>query len=97
MQYDVRECLLQLFAKIYPNSNDDCMFKISKLQSTLFNNRVMNCLVFTFRGIKQCSNNEWNVTSDYGSKWIIIRNLQMFRWASKVEYINKTCACHTVN
>ena len=28
MQYDAHECLLQLLAKIYPNINDDFMFKI---------------------------------------------------------------------
>ena len=37
MQYDAHECLLQLLAKIYPNINDDCMFKINKLESTLCN------------------------------------------------------------
>ena len=37
MQYDTHECLLQLLSKIYPNSNDDCMFKIIKLESTLCN------------------------------------------------------------
>ena len=37
MQYDAHECLLQLLAKIYPYINDDCMFKINKLQSTLCN------------------------------------------------------------
>ena len=35
MQYDAHECLLQLLASIYPNVNDDCMFKIDKLESTL--------------------------------------------------------------
>ena len=35
MQYDAHECLLQLLAKLYPNINDDCMFKINKLESTL--------------------------------------------------------------
>ena len=35
MQYDAHECLLQLLAKIYPNINDDCMFKINKLELTL--------------------------------------------------------------
>ena len=37
MQYDAHECLLQLLAKIYPNINDDGMFKINKLESTLCN------------------------------------------------------------
>ena len=37
MQYDAYECLLQLLAKIYPNINDDCMFKVNKLDSTLCN------------------------------------------------------------
>ena len=37
MQYDACECLLQLLAKIYPNINDDCMFKIGKLELTLCN------------------------------------------------------------
>ena len=39
MQYDAHECLLQLLGKIYPNINDDCMFKINKLESTLCNDR----------------------------------------------------------
>ena len=34
MQYDAHECLLQLLVKIYPNINDDCMFKINTLEST---------------------------------------------------------------
>ena len=37
MQYDAHECMLQLLAKIYPNINDDCMFKIDKLELTLCN------------------------------------------------------------
>ena len=37
MQYDTHECLLQLLSKIYPNINDDCMFKFIKLEATLFN------------------------------------------------------------
>ena len=37
MQYDAHECLLQLLAKIYPSINEDCMFKIDKLESTLCN------------------------------------------------------------
>ena len=37
MQYDAHECLLQLHLNIYPNINDDCMFKIDKLESTLCN------------------------------------------------------------
>ena len=37
MQYDAHECLLQLLVKIYPNINDDCIFKINKLESTLCN------------------------------------------------------------
>ena len=36
MQYDAHECLLQLLAKIYPNINDDCMFKINKLVDSHF-------------------------------------------------------------
>ena len=36
MQYDAHD-LLQLLAKIYPNINDDCMFKIGKLELTLCN------------------------------------------------------------
>ena len=39
MQYDAHECLLQLLVKIYPNINDDCIFKINKLESTLCNDR----------------------------------------------------------
>ena len=31
------ECLLQLLAKIYPDINDDCMFKFNKLEPTLSN------------------------------------------------------------
>ena len=37
MQYDAHECLLQLLAKIYPINDDDCMFKINKLESALCN------------------------------------------------------------
>ena len=37
MQYDAHECLLQLLTKIYSNINDDCMFKINKLESTFCN------------------------------------------------------------
>ena len=37
MQYDAHKCLLQLLAKLYPSINDDCMFKINKLESTLCN------------------------------------------------------------
>ena len=29
--------MIQLHAKIYPSLNDDCMFKINKLESTLCN------------------------------------------------------------
>ena len=36
-EYDAHEFLLQLLAKMYPNINDDCMFKINKLESTLCN------------------------------------------------------------
>ena len=35
MQYDAHECLLQLLEKIYPVINDDCMFKVAILESTL--------------------------------------------------------------
>ena len=34
VQYDAHECLLQLLTNIYPNINDDCMFKIDRLEST---------------------------------------------------------------
>ena len=37
MQYDVHECLIQLLISIYPNIDDDCMFKIDRLESTLCN------------------------------------------------------------
>ena len=37
MQHDANECLLQLLAKIYPNMNGGCMFRIDKLESTLCN------------------------------------------------------------
>ena len=37
MQYDAHECLVQLLVNIYPNINDDCMFRINKLASTLCN------------------------------------------------------------
>ena len=37
LQYDAHECLLQLLTKIYPSINDDCMFKIDKLELTLCN------------------------------------------------------------
>ena len=32
MQYNPHECLLQFLAKIYPNNNDDWMFKINELE-----------------------------------------------------------------
>ena len=38
VQYDALECLLQLLARLYPYINDDCTFKINKLDSTLCNN-----------------------------------------------------------
>ena len=38
MEYDAHEYLLQLFGKFFPNINDDCMFKINKLESTLCSN-----------------------------------------------------------
>ena len=37
MQYDAHECILQLHTKMYPNINDNCMFKSDKLESTLCN------------------------------------------------------------
>ena len=37
MQCDAHECLLQLLLNIYPNINDDCIFKIDKFESTLCN------------------------------------------------------------
>ena len=37
MQCDAHECLLQLLSNIYPNINDDCMFKIDRLESILCN------------------------------------------------------------
>ena len=37
IQYDGHECLIQLLGNIYPNINDDCMFKINKLQSAVCN------------------------------------------------------------
>ena len=37
MQYDTHECLLQFVAKMYLYINDDWMFKINKLESTLCN------------------------------------------------------------
>ena len=37
MQHDSHKCLLMMLAKSYPNINDDCMFKINKLESTLCN------------------------------------------------------------
>ena len=61
MQYDARECLLELLAKIYPSINDDCMFNIEKLESTLCNNCdhtinndgvCIHCLVSALRGFK---------------------------------------------
>ena len=38
MQYDACECLLQILAKMYNNINDDCLFKINKLELTPWNN-----------------------------------------------------------
>ena len=35
MEYDAYKCLLQLVANIYSNFNDDYMFKVNKLESTL--------------------------------------------------------------
>ena len=40
MQYDAHECLLQLLMNIYPNINDDCMFKIDRLESYSVTNVV---------------------------------------------------------
>ena len=37
MQYDTPECQLNLLAKIYPNINDDIMFKINIPEQTLSN------------------------------------------------------------
>ena len=37
IQYDAHGCLLQFLVNIYPNINDDCVFKINKLESTLCN------------------------------------------------------------
>ena len=37
MMHMTHECLLQLLEKIYPNVNDDCMFKINELESALCN------------------------------------------------------------
>jgi len=40
-QYDAHECLLQILDKIYPSVTDDCLFKISMLESTVCQNN--NC------------------------------------------------------
>ena len=40
MQYDSHECLLQFLVKVYPNINDDFMFKMNKLESTPCNDCV---------------------------------------------------------
>ena len=37
MQYDAHKCMLHLLANIYPSIDDDCMFNINKLESTLCN------------------------------------------------------------
>ena len=37
MQHDAHECLLQLLGKMFTSINDDCVFKIDKLESTLCN------------------------------------------------------------
>ena len=37
VRYVNNECMLQLLATNYSSINDDCMFKISKLESTLCN------------------------------------------------------------
>ena len=34
-QYDAHECLVQLLQKFYPEINDDCIFRISLLESTM--------------------------------------------------------------
>ena len=51
----------------------------------------MYWLVSAFKGFKQSSNNQWDVTSVYGSKGRIRGNLQMCWWMPKVQYINKSC------
>ena len=37
MQYDAHECFLQVLAKFYASINDNCIFRIDKLESTLYN------------------------------------------------------------
>ena len=42
-QYDAHECLLQLLNRIYPTITNDCMFKVSMLESTVCSNQENNC------------------------------------------------------
>ena len=35
MQYDAHECLTQLLSKIYPDITDECIFKLTMLESTV--------------------------------------------------------------
>ena len=41
-------------------------------------------MFFAFRGFKQCQNNKWDVTSAYGFKWRIPRELQMCTWSQSL-------------
>ena len=85
MQHDAHECLLQLVAKIYPNTNDDCMFKIDELELTPCNdcgNTANNHGVYI----------DWPLHLEDLSN---IQTIQMCRWMSKVEYINKGSICHS--
>ena len=80
MQYDAHECLLQFLANIYPNINDDCMFKINKLESTLCNDcgdTANNDSVCVNRSLHLEDSNKSDVTSAYGSKGRTLRKLQM--------------------
>ena len=84
IQYDAHECLLQFLAKNYPNI-DDCMYKINnKLESMLCNDygHSINKKVRCYIKIWIQGENTW---------W-----LQLCRWMSKVEYINKSCLYHAV-
>ena len=42
-QYDAHECLIQFLDRIYPTITDNCMFKISILESTQCSSQENNC------------------------------------------------------
>ena len=91
IQYDAHGCLLQFLVNIYPNINDDCVFKINKLESTLCNDYVhtTNNEGVCIEWFKQCSNNKWHVTSVNGSKrdYRCIDGCQKLNTPTKAVYV----------